>query len=154
VAAVAAAAVAALWWRRRPQNIITLTFITLFSVVVSPTMDVPQSAYIPAPFALPPPCRRLCTRRNLTEFSRFYSIVCLYKPKMFILLIRVACLFLSSHTIHFVLVALHCRYTSTGQISILISRAFFYFSLEYYLSGAGTGGARGATGPPNILQIS
>ena len=39
--------------------------------------------YIPAPFALPPPCRRLCTRRNLTGFSRFYSIVCLYKPKMF-----------------------------------------------------------------------
>ena len=38
--------------------------------------------YIPAPFALPP-CRRLCTRRNLTGFSRFYSIVCLYKPKMF-----------------------------------------------------------------------
>ena len=39
--------------------------------------------YIQAPFALPPPCRRLCTRRNLTGFSRFYSIVCLYKPKMF-----------------------------------------------------------------------
>ena len=40
-------AVAAVWWRRwrrRPQNIITLTFITLFSVVVSPTMYVPQSA--------------------------------------------------------------------------------------------------------------
>ena len=37
---------AAQWprWRRRPQNIITLTFITLFSVVVSPTMYVPQSA--------------------------------------------------------------------------------------------------------------
>ena len=41
------AALAAVWWRRwrrRPQNIITLTFITLFSVVVSPTMYVPQSA--------------------------------------------------------------------------------------------------------------
>ena len=35
---------------------------------------VPQICYIPAPFALPP-CRRLCTHRNLTGFSCFYSIV-------------------------------------------------------------------------------
>jgi hypothetical protein len=33
--------------------------------------------------------------------------------------------------------------------------ALFFINGNFYqLSGAGTGGARGATGPPNILQIS
>ena len=67
-------AVAAVWWRRwrrRPQNIITLTFITLFSVVVSPTMYVPQSAiYRPVCTAatVPPPL-------HAPQFDRIFSFL-------------------------------------------------------------------------------
>lgn len=63
------AAVAAVWWRRRPQNIITLTFITLFSVVVSPTMC--HSLLYTGPVctaAVPPPL-------HVPQFDRIFSFL-------------------------------------------------------------------------------
>ena len=62
------AAVAAVWWRR-PQNIITLTFITLFSVVVSPTMC--HSLLYTGPVctaAVPPPL-------HAPQFDRIFSFL-------------------------------------------------------------------------------
>ena len=57
------------WRRRRPQNIITLTFITLFSVVVSPTMC--HSLLYTGPVctaAVPPPL-------HVLQFDRIFSFL-------------------------------------------------------------------------------
>ena len=62
---------AAQWprWRRRPQNIITLTFITLFSVVVSPTMCHSLLYTVPVcTAAVPPPL-------HAPQFDRIFSFL-------------------------------------------------------------------------------